>query len=314
MPTILVCSATDNLKTLSDVFVRVAADIAPRLHVALWPQAFDPDDVIAVAAWYPPAGLLPTLPHLKFIASIGAGIEHILQCPDLPQGMPVTRIVDSAQADGMAEYVLWAALHYHRGFDRMLAQQSAHLWRMPAQAPAADFKVGILGLGSMGKQVAMRLRDNGFSVSGWARSPHALAGVTCYAGAQSLGAFLGPLDMVVCLLPLTDATRGLCDKKFFSGMKAGSVFVNAGRGQHVVLADLTQALNNDHLRAAVLDVFDTEPLQADDPLWIHPKIIVTPHMASAASDLSIANQIVDNAARALDNKPLHNTIQSTLQY
>jgi glyoxylate/hydroxypyruvate reductase A len=314
MPTLLVCSATDDLQSLCDEFQRTAKRLAPDVQVVLWPAAFDHADVVAVAAWNPPAGLFPTLPQLKFVASIGAGIEHILQCPDLPADLPITRIVDLDQAHGMAEYVLWAALHFHRGFDRMLAQQAARQWRMPSQANATKFHVGILGAGGMGKAVALRLRDNGFTVSTWSRSPHALDGIASHAGADALPAFLGTLDMVVCLLPLTDATHGICNATFFAAMKTGSVFVNAGRGQHLVLPDLLAALDRGHLRSAVLDVFDVEPLPPEDPLWSDPRIIITPHMASAASDNSIASQILGNVLRAQSGQALKNTITSALQY
>jgi glyoxylate/hydroxypyruvate reductase A len=151
-------------------------------------------------------------------------------------------------------------------------------------------------------------------VSAWARSSHTLEGVACFAGTDTLPAFLARPDMVVCLLPLTDATRGLCAAPFFAAMKGGSVFVNVGRGQHVVLPDLIASLDNGHLRAAVLDVFDTEPLPPGDPLWSDARIIVTPHMASAASDSSIASQIVHNVVLAQQGHALQNTALSERQY
>jgi glyoxylate/hydroxypyruvate reductase A len=306
MPTLLICSACDPLDALAKQFADAAAMLLPALKVVLWPAPFDAGDVIAVAAWHPPSGLLSTLPNLRMVASIGAGTEHILRCPDLPANVAVTRIVDPEQARGMAEYVLWAALHYHRGFDQMARQQAQGLWRMPAQGPARDFRIGIMGLGGMGSQVAVSLRDNGFAVSGWSRSAHVLEGVACHAGDEPLAAFLAPLDLVVCLLPLTAATRGLCNAAFFAKMKTGAAFVNAGRGEQVLLPDLVAALDRGHLRGAVLDVFDSEPLAADDALWHHPRIVLTPHMASSASDASITQQILDNVVRLQQGQaPLH---------
>ncbi len=311
MATLLVCSATDDLSTLCSALEAAAA--APEgqvrdLKVVLWPAAFDPWDVVAVAAWNPPAGLLPALPALKFVASIGAGIEHILQCPDLPEEVPITRIVDTQQAQGMAEYVLWAALHFHRGFDEILARQTSRTWRVPPQAAASAFRVGIMGLGGMGTQVAKRLRDNGFSVSAWARRAHELQGVQTFAGSTPPAEFLALSDMVVCLLPLTAQTTGLCNAEFFAAMKPGAAFVNAGRGQQVVTGDLLAALDAGQLRGAVLDVFDTEPLSQQSPLWSHPKVIVTPHMASAATDASIACQIVSNVQRVRSGQAIENTV------
>jgi glyoxylate/hydroxypyruvate reductase A len=297
MPTLLICSACDPLDALADQFAALAATHMPALQVVLWPAAYDPEDVIAVAAWHPPAGLLGSLPNLKMVASIGAGTEHILRCPDLPAGVAVTRIVDPEQARGMAEYVLWAALHYHRGFDQMAAQQRLGLWRMPPQQPAAQFRVGTMGLGGMGLQTALCLRDVGFAVSGWSRQQRTEEGITTYAGEAQLAAFLAPLDMLVCLLPLTAQTYGLCNAAFFARLKRGAVFVNAGRGEQVLLPDLLAALESGHLRAAVLDVFTHEPIAQDDPLWRHPSVLVTPHMASSAADSTIVQQILDNTLR-----------------
>ncbi len=222
MPTLLVCSATDNLRVLADKMAEEARLCMPDLKVIVWPEPFDPADVLAVAAWHPPAGLLGHLPNLRLVASIGAGVEHILRCPDLPARVPITRIVDEEQASGMAQYMLWAALHFHRGVDQMAAQQHRGQWRMPPQTPACDFTVGIMGLGRMGLQVATCLHDAGFSVSGWSRRTHTVAGITTCAGEAALAGFLSRLDLVICLLPLTAQTRGLCSSDFFARMKPGS--------------------------------------------------------------------------------------------
>jgi glyoxylate/hydroxypyruvate reductase A len=293
----LVCSACDDLRSLADQFAVAATALRPDLKVTLWPEPFDANEVIAVAAWHPPAGLLSGLPNLQMVASIGAGTEHILRCPDLPEGVAITRIQDPAQARGMAEYVLWAALHYHRGFDRMAAQQQQGLWRMPAQVPARSFKVGVMGLGGMGMQTALCLRDFGFDVRGWSRSAHVVAGIATFAGDGQRAAFLAPLDLLVCLLPLTAATHSLCNADFFQQMKAGAALVNVGRGEQVVTQDLLCALDSGHLRGAVLDVFAAEPLAAEDALWRHPRLCITPHMASSASDATIVRQILDNVQR-----------------
>jgi glyoxylate/hydroxypyruvate reductase A len=314
MPTLLVCSEQDDLKTLHAHFQHLAASALPDTSIVLWPEPFDAADVVAVAAWYPPEGLLGSLPNLQLIASIGAGTEHLLRVADLPALVPVTRIVDAAQARGMAEYVLWAALHFHRSFDRMLLQQSRSEWRMPAQREAQHFQVGVMGLGGMGSEVALRLHSNGFSVRGWSRRPRLLAGIPSFSGDAALPDFLNGLDMVVCLLPLTPATTGLCNTRFFAQLKPGAVLVNVGRGEHVVADDLLRALDQGALGAAVLDVFEGEPLPADSPLWHHPKIIVTPHMASAASEPAIAQQIIGNLQRIRAGLTPHHAIDRTLHY
>jgi glyoxylate/hydroxypyruvate reductase A len=314
MATLLVCSACDPLQDLTDKFISAAASLLPALNVVLWPARYDSEDVIAVAAWHPPAGLLGSLPNLKMVASIGAGTEHILRCTDLPNTVAVTRIVDPQQARGMAEYVLWAVLYYHRGFDQMARQQAQGAWRMPPQSEAATCSVGIMGLGSMGRQVARALRDNGFSVSGWSRSAHLLKGVSNYVGDEELSEFLAPLDIVVCLLPLTSATRGICNAKFFAQMKVGCAFVNAGRGEHVVIPDLVAALDSGHLGGAVLDVFESEPLAKEDALWRHPRIVITPHMASSASDHTITQQILRNVQRLQKGQPARHAVDRRRGY
>ncbi|MGM9427534.1 2-hydroxyacid dehydrogenase [Hydrogenophaga sp. MI9] len=305
-PTLLLCSETDDLSGLRGAFEAAAAQACPGVQVVCWtPQtpAAVLDQVVAVAGWFVPVGLPARLPRLRLLASIGAGVEHLLRDPGLPSDLPVTRIVDPAQARGMAEYVLWAALHFHRDLDRVMARQAHRQWRMPAQRPAAAYRVGVMGLGAMGAEVARTLAAHGFDVHGWTRRPQSLPGVTCWAGDDALRPFLAGLDMVVSLLPLTPQTRGLFDADWFAALRPGAVFVNCGRGEQLVEPALLDALRRGHLRAAVLDVFEHEPLPADSPLWGEPGVLVTPHMASAASDEAIAGQIVGDTARVLAGQP-----------
>lgn len=306
-PTLLLCSETDDLSGLLGAFEAAAAGHCPDLRVALWPDPGVADrDVIAIAGWFVPPGLPARLPGLRLLASIGAGVEHLLRDPALPPDLPLTRIVDAEQARGMAEFVLWATLHFHRGLDQALQQQARGVWRMPPQRPASQTCVGVMGLGAMGAEVARGLSAHGFAVSGWSRQPRAIDGVCCWAGDAQLDDFLRPLDIVVSLLPLTEATRGLCNADWFARLKPGAAFVNCGRGEQVVLPDLLQALERGRLRGAVLDVFEHEPLPADHPLWRTPGVVVTPHMASSASPQVIAEQIVANVARVRAGlSPLH---------
>lgn len=308
-PTLLLCSETDDLSALQPAFEAAAAQACPGLRVACWAPDTPSDelaDVVAIAGWFVPPGLPARLPRLRLLASIGAGVEHLLRDAGLPPALPVTRIVDPAQARGMAEYVLWAALHFHRGLDRLLAQQARREWRMPAQRPASAFRVGVMGLGAMGAAVAHTLAAHGFDVHGWSRRPATLGGVTTWAGPDALFPFLAGLDLVVSLLPLTAETRGLFDPRFFAALPPGAVFVNGGRGEQLQVPALLAALRSGHLRAAVLDVFEHEPLPADDPLWTEPGVVITPHMASSAGVDVIAGQIVASTARVLAGQaPLH---------
>lgn len=316
-PTLLLCSETDDLSGLCGEFERAAARACPGLRVLCWTPdtaTTELQSVVAIAGWFVPLGLPPRLPRLRLLASIGAGVEHLLRDPDLPPDVPVTRIVDPAQARGMAEYVLWAALHFHRDLDRVLAQQTRREWRMPAQRPASAYRVGIMGLGGMGAEVARTLDVHGFDVHGWARRPAALDGVTTWAGREAMRPFLAGLDMVVSLLSLTPKTRNLFNADWFAALKPGVVFVNCGRGEQLVVPALQDALRSGHLRGAVLDVFEHEPLPADDPLWTEPGVIVTPHMASSASVDVIAGQIVANTARVLDGQVPVNAVDRARGY
>lgn len=308
-PTLLVCSATDDLRDLLPLFEAAAARDCPGLRVQLWTPdtpAADLHDVVAIAGWFVPPGLPAQLPQLQLLASIGAGVEHVLRDPALPAHVPVTRIVDTEQARGMAEFVLWSVLHYHRDMDRVQAQQARAQWRMPVQRPAAHTKVGVMGLGAMGLEVARTLAAHGFATKGWARSARTIDGVATFAGADALPDFLHDLDIVISLLPLTADTHGLCNADWFGQLPRGAVFVNCGRGEQVVVPDLLAALRSGQLRGAVLDVFEHEPLPATDPLWTEPGVIVTPHMASSASGAVIAAQIVADTARVLAGQaPVH---------
>lgn len=316
-PTLLLCSETDDLSGLCADFEAAAARDCPVLRVACWTPDTPPavlDRVVAIAGWFVPVGLPARLPRLRLLASIGAGVEHLLRDPDLPPGLPVTRIVDPAQARGMAEYVLWAALHFHRDLDRVLAQQTRREWRMPAQRLTSAYRVGIMGLGAMGAEVARTLAAHGFDVHGWARRPAALDGLTTWAGPEAMRPFLAGLDMMVSLLPLTPETRNLFNADWFAVLKPGAVFVNCGRGEQLVVPALQDALRSGHLRAAVLDVFEHEPLPADDPLWTEPGVVITPHMASSASAEVIAGQIVENTARAMARRALLHAVDRLRGY
>jgi len=298
---VVLLSATDDLRPLQALL----REQAPDLEVCLEGEPGAAEAEIA-ACWRPPVGSLGALEHLRLVHSIAAGIDNLLHDPSLPLHVPVCRIVDSDHRQGMAEYVLWSVLHFHRHFDEVLARQPSGQWQTPPQRPALECRVGVLGLGVLGAHAAGLLAQLGFSVRGWARSAKDLAGVETYAGAEQLPAFLDGLHILVCLLPLTTETRGLLDAQAFARLAPGAGLINCGRGEHVVRADLLEALDSGQLRGAVLDVFEQEPLPADDPLWRHPRLSLTPHMASVASEASVARQLIANIRRLEQGEPLLN--------
>ena len=162
-----------------------------------------------------------------------------------------------------------------------------------------------MGLGEIGGYIADQLARLGYRVSGWSRSEKQLAGVTCYRGEEALDSFLGPLDGLINLLPLTAQTRGILAAPLFNRLPAGAVLINCGRGEHMV---------NEDVLAALLDVFPQEPLPADDPLWRHPQVVITPHMASAASAEVIARQLLENIQRQRRGLPLKNLVNKHAGY
>ncbi|WP_287879439.1 glyoxylate/hydroxypyruvate reductase A [Aquitalea sp.] len=288
------------------------AQVAPALCVLQAHQAGAAEAEVA-ACWFPPPGSLQALPRLRLIHSVSAGIEHLATAGSLPV-LPVCRVVDPEQRQGMVEFMRWAVIHYQRHFDLALANQRQARWQRPPQCPAKQYRIGVLGLGSMGSAVAQDLAGAGYVVRGWSRSPKTLAGVDCYHGDSGLQHCLAGLDLLINLLPLTTATAGLLNSQLFAALAPGAVLVNGGRGQHVAAADLAAALASGQLRAALLDVFEQEPLPADHPWWRTPGITVTPHMASAASARCIASQIAENTRRLATGETLRHRADPALGY
>ncbi|GBQ89002.1 D-3-phosphoglycerate dehydrogenase [Gluconacetobacter johannae DSM 13595] len=270
--------------------------LAPDLDVRIWPDVGDPAAVTHLLTWKPPSDLMTRFPNLRAVFSEGAGVDQFLSL-GLPDGVSLVRIVDPALTDMMVEYGVWATLALHRQAPAYRRSQAAHEWRPQAQPLARDRRVGVLGLGVLGAALLRRLHLFGFACAGWSRGAHAIDGVTCFAGHDTLAAFLHRTDILICLLPLTDETRGILSARTFAALPQGAGVINCGRGGHVVEADLLAALESGHLSHAILDVAGQEPLPADHPFWDHPGITLTPHVASDTTPASAAHQLVDNLRR-----------------
>jgi glyoxylate/hydroxypyruvate reductase A len=250
------------------------------------------DAVQAAVVANPPPGSLQGLPGLRLIQSLWAGVDRLLDDPTLPPGVPVARMVDPAMTAAMAETALWAVLALHRGFFAYAQRQQQAVWQPHAQRRADEVPVLVLGQGEMGSAAALRIAQQGYPVRNWRRD----SGPLHDALAQAC--------IVINLLPLTPATRGLLDARAFAALPPKASVVNLGRGAHVVDADLLTALDSGHLRHAVLDVFHTEPLPAGHPYWSHPRVTVLPH-AAAMTDLRSAAAVAVANLRALrDGRPL----------
>lgn len=268
---------------------------APTLDVVLWPDPRCRDAEVAVG-WDAPTGMYAQMPHLRLVHSLAAGVDNLIDGHDV-RGAAVCRVIDPALADGMVQYVLWAVLHFHRQFDRVLQNQREGRWERPRQTPAAAYRIGLLGLGELGRVVASALTGLGYGVSGWSRTPRTLDGVHTFSGDRGLRDMLAQSQLLVCLLPLTPQTRAVLNASVFEQLPKGAALVHCGRGEHLVEADLLQAIRSGQLRGAVLDVFEREPLRPEHAFWHTPGVVVTPHMATMADTDTVVRQVVDNIAR-----------------
>ncbi|HEX6706890.1 MAG TPA: glyoxylate/hydroxypyruvate reductase A [Albitalea sp.] len=248
---------------------------------------------IAIVA-NPPSGALAGLPQLRFVQSLWAGVDRLLADPTLPAAVPLARMVDPAMNEAMAQTALWAVLSLHRGFFDYAEQQRAANWQPHAQRRADEVAVAVLGLGQMGRTAASRLAANGYPVTGWGTRDTPVASLRTCAGDAALASVLAEAEVVVNLLPLTPATRGLFDARRFAGMRRGAALVNLARGAHVVEADLLAALDSGQIGRAVLDVFESEPLPASHPFWRHPRVTVLPHAAALTDPRSAARVVAAN--------------------
>lgn len=255
-------------------------------------------NIDVAVCWSPPAGLLARMPKLRLIQSVGAGTDHITRDPTLPD-VPIHRIVDAEMAAGMNAYVAWAVVHGQRHMAGYLESQRHATWQEARVVPPGRHRVGIAGLGVLGQSAARALAAIGYAVRGWSRSPKSGLpdGVQAFHGDAERAAFLAGCDTLVCLLPLNEDTRGILDAGLFAQLPRGAHLVNAGRGAHLVQDDLLAALESGQVASAVLDAFVEEPLPAAHPFWRHPRITVTPHIATRTGPETIARLTQDNLAR-----------------
>jgi glyoxylate/hydroxypyruvate reductase A len=288
--------------------------LTQELDVRVWPEIGDPATIDYALVWRPEPGFLASLPNLKLILSLGAGVDHLLGDPRLPLHLPIVRLVDPHMTDAMSEYVVLQVLRLHRRDLDYRTQQEAGVWRELDQQNAGERRVGILGLGELGQDAAKKLRALGFDVAGWSRSEKAVAGVRSYAGAAGLAPLLGRSEIIVCLLPLTAETEGILNKSTLALLPKGAALVNAARGSHLVEEDLVAALASGQISAAVLDVFREEPLPVDHPFWHHPRVVVTPHIAAFTNPATAAPIILDNIRRFAEGRPLLNRVDPARGY
>jgi len=270
---------------------------APDLRVLAWDEPFDPARVDYVVASRPPEDFFAPLTHLKAVFATAAGIERFLARADLPASVPLVRLSDAGMAEQMSEYALYGVLQYQRRMNTYAAQQRTAEWRTHPPRARADVRVSVLGLGAIGGVVAASLAAFGYPVTGWSRSVKNLPGVNSVAGDGALTALLARTDVLVNVLPSTSETRGLLSAERLALIAKGGYVVNCSRGDQLDADALLGLLNSGHLSGALLDVFAIEPLPPSNPLWAHPNVSITPHVAAITLPGPSVEQIVANIRR-----------------
>ena len=272
-------------------------------------DAYRREDIKYFSGFRPAPGFLKSLPNLKAVFSLGAGVDGFLRDPEFPKHLPLVRFVDPTLMHEMAQYVTMHVLIAHRSQRRFDEAQRQGKWdQAMLMRPSRDTRIGILGLGDIGGTIAASLLPFDFQLIGWSRSRKSVPGVTSFAGESELPHFLAQCDYCICVLPLTEETRGIMNARLFAQLPKGAWVINVARGGHLIEEDLIAVLDTGHLGGAVLDVFQTEPLPAESPIWRHPKITATPHIAGITDPRSALAYVTDCVRRCEAGQSLENVV------
>ncbi|MGB5700071.1 2-hydroxyacid dehydrogenase [Muriicola sp.] len=286
----------------------------PDLPVFHYEEPHSTEEVTMAIVWKHPEGSLTHYPNLQCIASFGAGVDFIFEDNTRPKNVTITRVIDPALAADMSEYVLGVILMYLKNLDTYRQDQANKSWRPKAYTRIADHTIGIMGAGTLGITLANSLLPLGFKVVGWSREAKEVENFKIYHGQGGKTNFLRQSTILVCLLPLTDATKEILDKETLSQLPKGAYLINVARGGHLAENQLIPLIDSGHLSGACLDVFQQEPLEEGHPFWDHPKIKITPHVASVSDPASVVHQLVENYYRLEKKVPLVNTVDPSRGY
>ncbi|WP_200978791.1 glyoxylate/hydroxypyruvate reductase A [Echinicola sp. 20G] len=292
-------------------WLKILADTASEIPLEIYPDIKDPYSVEVAMVWQHPKGSLQAFPNLKLICSMGAGVDHILGDETIPNDIPITRIVDPRLTFSMTNYVVMGVLNYHRQIDRYKKDKARKVWDM--SNPEIPIRVGVLGVGELGGDVLDKLAQLGIEVYGYGNSAKSDFRHPYYYGDQ-LPLFLQKVNVIVCLLPLTPETEGFLNIDFFKRCNKGTYLINVARGKHLNEEDLIEAIDEGYMSGALLDVFRQEPLSKEHPFWEHPKITITPHIASITNPDAAAPQIIKNYFNVIEGKELINKIDRNKGY
>ncbi len=284
------------------------------IELDVWPDLVPGKHYDYALAFKPPPGAIARIPGLKVVFSLGAGVDGLADDASIPATLPIVRMMDAGLIEGMTEFVLYAVLAAHRDADDFARLQRAHRWDHRDHKFARERTVGVLGLGKLGGAAAIALRRLSFNVLGWSRTPRTVPEIECFHGESGLTAMLARTEILVCLLPLTAQTEGILNAKLFAQLPRGAYVINVGRGRHAVVDDLIAALDSGQLSGALLDVMPNEPLAKDSPLWDHPKLKITPHIAAMVMPRSAALYVVDQMRAFEAGRGLANLVDRSRGY
>lgn len=294
------------------VFRQIFARELPDLEFYHCSESIDPEKIRYLLTWNVPDDV-SRFRNLEVLFSLGAGVDQF-RPETIPDRVKLVRMVEDGIISMMQEYVVLGVLTLHREILAYREQQGRGLWQALATPQATDRRVGFLGLGMLAQAAIDRLKPFRFPLAAWSRSKKVVEGVTCFHGDDQLGDFLRRTDILVCLLPLTEQTRGILNGKLFSLLPVGASLLHVGRGPQLDQAALVEALDSGHLAGAMLDVTDPEPLPESHALWSHPKVIITPHIASVTQPHTAAQSIIENIRRHRAGRNPIGLVDRTLGY
>ena len=270
----------------------------PEMAIKVYPDDGDVNEVEFAVVWKHPRGILKKYPNLKAILSLGAGVDHIISDPDLPEGLPIIRLVDKKLTHEMCLHSLHWVLHFHSNQYLYRSQQLKRQWIQQSSIQTEERTIGIMGLGNIGRSIGELLVTQSFNVIGWgANQKSSLTDIKYYYGQDQLSDFLGRTNILINVLPLTSDTTNIITKKELSLLPKDSFIINIGRGGIINEDDLLNLLSEGHIKAAALDVFAQEPLPENNSLWDHPSVYITPHIAGQSNPNSAGQTISENIHR-----------------